>query len=162
MTEKTGKISRREFLGRSAASAVGVGIGVAAGKSLGVQPAAAEPSEESKPNIVDYRRLGRTDYKVSDIGFGNAGMKDTVLLEYAIERGINYVDTARQYYDMEIVLSQIFPQKRDKIFLTTKLQPELVTADASVDALMGGLDDSLQRLKTDMVDCLLVHSIGDP
>jgi predicted aldo/keto reductase-like oxidoreductase len=160
MTEKTGKLSRREFLGRSAASAVGVGIGMAAGTQLGVQSAAAEPS--GKPEIADYRRLGRTGYKVSDISFGNAGMKDTVLLEYAIERGINYVDTARQYYDMEKVIAKIFPHKRDKIFLTTKLQPELVTADVSVDALMAGLDESLQRLNTEMVDCCLVHSIGDP
>jgi predicted aldo/keto reductase-like oxidoreductase len=40
--------------------------------------------------------------------------------------------------------------------------PELVTADATVDALMAGLDESLERLNTDVIDCCLVHSIGDP
>ncbi len=54
-------------------------------------------------------------------------MTDPALLEYAMERGINYVDTARQYYDMEVVIGKIFPQKRDKLFVTTKLEPELFT-----------------------------------
>jgi predicted aldo/keto reductase-like oxidoreductase len=162
MTEMNKKLSRREFLGRSAASAVGVGIAMTAGTSLEVQQAAAESPEKKKPDIADYRRLGRTDYKVSDIGFGNAGMRDTILLEYAIERGINYVDTARQYYDMEKVIAKIFPHKRDKIFLTTKLEPELVTPDVSVGALMAGLEESLERLNTEMIDCCLIHSVGDP
>jgi predicted aldo/keto reductase-like oxidoreductase len=63
---------------------------------------------------------------------------------------------------MEKVIAQIFPRKRDKIFLTTKLQPELVTADVSVDDLMAGLEDSLERLNTETVDCCLIHSVGDP
>jgi predicted aldo/keto reductase-like oxidoreductase len=161
MTDREKKLSRREFLERGAASAIGVGVGLAAGAT----PALTQTSENTptdNPSIADYRRLGRTEYKVSDLGFGNAYMQDTTLLEYAIERGINYVDTARQYYDMEKVLAGIFPQKRDKIFLTTKLMPELVTADVTVDALMAGLDESLERLNTDMVDCCLIHSIGDP
>lgn len=161
MQDSDKKLSRRDFLGCGAAAAVGLGL--SAGESLALPQGQDETAQpEKSPNIAEFRRLGRTDYKVSDLGFGNAGMQDTTLLEYAIERGINYVDTARQYYDMEKVIAGIFPHKRDKIFLTTKLTPELVTPDVSVDDLMAGLDESLERLNTEMVDCCLIHSIGDP
>ena len=165
MKDPDKSISRRAFLGTGVASVVGAGMGIAGvSGELQARPQEDTHSEEApaKPQIKDYRKLGRTGWKVSDISFGNAGMQDPAQLEYAIERGINYVDTARQYYDMEIVIGKIFPQKRDKIFLTTKLEPELVTADVTVDKLMAGLDDSLQRLNTDYVDCCLIHSVGDP
>jgi predicted aldo/keto reductase-like oxidoreductase len=144
-----------------------MGIAAASGEaSASPQPPPPPPEKggESgdKPQIKEYRILGRTGYKVSDVGYGNAGMQDPAILEYALERGINYVDTARQYYDMEKVIGQIFPEKRDKFFLTTKLEPELVTSDVSVDDLMAGLEDSLERLNTDYVDCCLIHSVGDP
>jgi predicted aldo/keto reductase-like oxidoreductase len=89
-------------------------------------------------------------------------MTDPALLEYAMERGINYVDTARQYYDMEIVIGKIFPEKRNKLFVTTKLEPELITADVSMEDVTAGIEGSLERLNTDYVDCCLIHSVGDP
>jgi predicted aldo/keto reductase-like oxidoreductase len=112
--------------------------------------------------IAAYRKLGRTGYRVSDLSFGNAMMQDPALLEYAIDRGINYVDTARQYYDMEVVIGKIFPAKRDKLFVTTKLLPELITADVSTEDITKGIEESLERLNTDYVDCCLIHSAGDP
>jgi hypothetical protein len=163
MSDRDRKLSRRDFIGCGVASAVGVTLGgrplVAAAQTAQDGPADA-PAE--KPQIKEYRRFGRTEWKVSDISFGNASMQNPAQLEYAMERGINYVDTARQYFEMETVIGKIFPRKRDKIFLTTKLEPETVTADASVETLMTALEESLQRLNTDYLDCCLVHSVGDP
>jgi predicted aldo/keto reductase-like oxidoreductase len=142
---------------------VGAGLGIA-GAAHG-RPAQEQPAVEAggeKLQIRGYRDLGGTGYKVSDLGFGNAYMQDPAILEYAMERGINYVDTARQYFDMEVVIGKLFPQKRDKLFVTTKLMPELVTADVSVATLMDGIEDSLQRLNTDYIDACLIHSVGDP
>jgi predicted aldo/keto reductase-like oxidoreductase len=160
MNESDKRISRRSFIGRGAAGLIGAGIGLtgSAGRLRGAQ----ETPTDEKPVIREYRRLGRTGYEVSDIAFGNAGMQDPAMLEYAIERGINYVDTARQYYDMEKVIGRIFPAKRDKIFVTTKLDPPLITADVSVEAVMTGIDESLERLNTDYIDCCMIHSVGDP
>jgi predicted aldo/keto reductase-like oxidoreductase len=166
MEQRDKKVSRRSFLGRGAASLVGAGIGLAG--SAGALAARPGPQADDakkaddKPTIKEFRALGRTGYKVSDISFGGATMTDPALLEYAMDRGINYVDTARQYYDMEVVIGKLFPAKRDKLFVTTKLQPELVTAEVTVDAIMAGIDESLQRLNTDYVDCCLIHSVGDP
>ncbi len=161
-------ISRRTFLGQSVASVVGAGIGITgAAGSLSAETGydkTDQITEESKgkPQIKEYRKLGRTGWMVSDISFGNAGMKEPALLEYAIERGINYVDTARQYYDMEIVIGKIFPQKRDKIFVSTKLLPELITSTVTVDEITAAIDESLERLNTDYIDCCMLHSVGDP
>lgn len=161
-------ITRRNFLSGSIASLIGAGIGAGSAPHVLNAQATEEKAgkgaegEESKPQIKEYRKLGKTGWKVSDISFGNAGMQDPSQLEYAMERGINYVDTARQYYDMEVVIGKIFPQKRDKIFVTTKLEPELVTAEVSAAQITTAIEESLQRLNTDYVDACLIHSIGDP
>jgi predicted aldo/keto reductase-like oxidoreductase len=161
-------ISRRSFIEKSAACIIGAGIGLAGStnnpaaqegdKNAPKQP--AQPKEQ--PKIKAYRKLGKTSWDVSDISFGSAGMQDPSLLEHAMERGINYVDTARQYYDMEKVIGQIFPAKRDKLFVTTKLMPELITAEVTADNILKAIDESLERLNTDYVDCCMIHSIGDP
>jgi predicted aldo/keto reductase-like oxidoreductase len=150
------------------ASVVGVGIGLAgAAETLNGSPQNDTPRQSAeapgaKNQIKEYRPLGKTGWNVSDIAFGGAGMTDPSLLEYAMERGINYVDTARQYYDMEVVIGKLFPQKRDKLFITTKLVPELITADVTEDAVTAGIEESIERLNTDYVDCCLIHSVGDP
>lgn len=165
MKKSDRSISRRSFLGKGTAGIIGAGLSISAvgGASASPQEKGEKAVEEkSAPAIRDYRRLGKTDFKVSDISFGNAGMQDCSLLEYAMDHGINYVDTARQYYDMEKVIGQIFPQKRDKLFVTTKLEPELFTAETTEEQILTALDESLARLNTDYVDCCLIHSVGDP
>ncbi len=168
MKKVENKISRRSFLGRGAATFIGAGLGLAGSADLiESRPANDEPKKDSgvsteKPAIKSYRDLGGTGWSVSDIGFGNATMQDPAILEYAIERGINYVDTARQYYDMEVVIGRIFPEKRDKIFVTTKLVPELVTPSVSTEEITLAIEESLTRLNTDYIDCCLIHSVGDP
>ncbi len=167
MAESDGAMSRRMFLERGMASIVGAGVGlVLAGESPGATrqtPAEGFTSGDArKPHIKEYRPLGKTGWSVSDISFGNGAMTEPTLLEYAIERGINYVDTARQYYDMEMVIGKIFPAKRDKLFVTTKLMPELVTPQVGVDEVSKAIDESLERLNTDYIDSCLIHSVGDP
>jgi len=162
---KQRKLSRREFLEGTIFGALGIGIGVTSTPETLVAKEEKEPDDEKKekePHIKEYRKLGRTGWKVSDISFGNAMIKDPSLLEYAMERGINYVDTARQYFDMEVVIGKLFPAKRDKLFVTTKLMPELVTPTVSEEKIIQGIEESLKRLNTDYIDCVLIHSVGDP
>ncbi len=155
-------ISRRSFLGRGAAGILGAGLVMTAGAAGSLSAQEKPAGSGGKPSIREYRRLGRTGFKVSDISFGNAGMQDTSLLEYAMDRGINYVDTARQYYEMEVVLGRLSPSLRDKLFITTKLEPELFTSETTEEQILAAIDESLKRLNTDRIDCCLVHSVGDP
>ena len=166
MKKSDTELSRRSFIGRSLASLAGVGIGLAGAKGLraqeqgapGAQPGSPAPA---KPAIMEYRDLGRTGWKTSDLGFGNAMIQDTTLLEYAMERGINYVDTARQYYDMEVVIGKLEPAKREKLFITTKLLPELFTAKTTAEEITTAIEESLKRLNTSCIDCVEVHSVGE-
>lgn len=165
MSDSGPKISRRSFLGNSIVSLAGLSLGLAAAKKLRAQevnsPTAPNLVQPEKPQIKEYRALGRTGFKVSDVSFGNAGLQDPSLLEYAMERGINYVDTARQYYDMEIVIGKLFPAKRDKLFVTSKLLPELVTPETTCEQIETAIEESLERLNTDYIDCMLIHSVGE-
>ena len=166
MAESDKTISRRSFIERGVATVVGASVGLSAmeGLAFSQETPAEKPQGASaeRPQIKDYRPLGKTGWKVSDIAFGSAGMTEPALLEYAMERGINYVDTARQYYEMEVVIGKIFPQKRDKLFVTTKLMPELITVDVAASGVTAAIEESLQRLNTDYVDACLIHSVGDP
>ena len=174
MKDYEGGLSRRSFIARAAAALAAAGIGLSGAPkalraSVGGQetpkpgaPAAPgmAPSAE-KPRIKEYRQLGKTGWKVSDISFGNGMMQEPSLLEYAMDRGINYVDTARQYFDMELVIGKIFPAKRDKLFVTTKLVPELFTPKTTVEEITTAIDESLKRLNTDYIDCAQIHSVGE-
>jgi predicted aldo/keto reductase-like oxidoreductase len=158
-------LSRRSFIGRGLASLVGAGLGLSAAKDLGaaagLQDTTGGAPPVDKSRIREYRDLGRTGWKSSDLGFGNAMMQDTALLEYAMERGINYVDTARQYYDMEVVIGRLFPAKRDKLFITTKLLPELITPATTAEEITAAIEESRKRLNTDYIDCVQIHSVGE-
>jgi diketogulonate reductase-like aldo/keto reductase len=102
------------------------------------------------------RRLGRTDLMVTPIGCGGAGITDTEMLHRAIEQGINYLDTAPAYGDSEAVIGEVMRTRRDQVFLATKWA---VLADWSVDRCLASLHRSLQRLKTDRIDLLQLHSV---
>ena len=83
MKKNDKELSRRSFIGRSLASLAGVGLGLAGAKGLRAQEPgapAAQPGSPAaaKPAIRDYRDLGRTGWKTSDLGFGNAMIQDTV------------------------------------------------------------------------------------
>ena len=167
MKENDKELSRRSFIGRSLASLAGIGIGLSGAKGLRAQEKGAEAqagapgAAAAKPAIREYRDLGRTGWKTSDLGFGNAMIQDTSLLEYAMERGINYVDTARQYYDMELVIGKLPAEKRAKLFVTTKLLPELFTTKTTVDEITKNIEESMQRLNVPCLDCALIHSVGE-
>ncbi|MGB6865377.1 MAG: hypothetical protein WBE11_06760, partial [Candidatus Aminicenantaceae bacterium] len=86
------ELSRRSFLGSSAVALAGVGL-TGRAKLLGADASAQD--EETK--IKEYRTLGRTGFKVSDIAFGSGELEEPALLEAILDAGINYIDTAEGY-----------------------------------------------------------------
>jgi len=76
-----------------------------------------------------YRQLGRTGFMISELVFGSERItpKDISPFEVAMEKGINYFDTAPQYGNgaAESALGKALdtPSKRDKVFLATKISP---------------------------------------
>ncbi|CAZ95095.1 aldo/keto reductase [Zobellia galactanivorans] len=132
---------------------------------------------------MEYRTLGRTGWKVSEIGFGgwqlggtwgrvdNRESVDTLL--YAFEQGINFVDTAFAYgkgRSEEVIGKALKEWSGDKIYVATKVTPvkqEMTTLDVDGNPPIKGrypewyirqmVEGSLRRLGVERLDLLQLH-----
>ena len=112
---------------------------------------------------MQQRSLGQTDLEVSSIGlgcvtFGREIDRETSfeILDHALERGINLLDTAAVYADgaSENVLGEWMSERgtRDQVVLATK-----VTGMLSKEFVLASAEDSLRRLKCDCIDLFQLH-----
>jgi predicted aldo/keto reductase-like oxidoreductase len=115
--------------------------------------------------VRGYRRLGRTDWKVSDIVLGTGGIYDEEgekIGRLAIDRGVNYFDTAPDYSgaDSEQAMGRAMRGKRDGLFIATKFCTSSGHLDtgSSVSDYKSVVEASLKRLGTDYVDLCHIHS----
>ncbi len=112
-------------------------------------------------DFEDRKPLGNTNEKISAIGIGTWGIRDYRKAEdaliYAIEKGINVIDTAESYGDglAEELVGRVAKRVgRDKIFIITKLLPHRFTDENSIVKAMAM---SLRRLNINYVDLVLIH-----
>jgi aryl-alcohol dehydrogenase-like predicted oxidoreductase len=112
--------------------------------------------------IKSYRRLGRTNAMVSDISLGSGQIHDVEVARLALDRGINYFDTAPDYSDTasERVLGEAIRGRRDKVFLATKfcVADGHLPNDTPVPKIIEAVEGSLQRLQTDYVNLIHIHA----
>jgi predicted aldo/keto reductase-like oxidoreductase len=118
-----------------------------------------------------YRKMNKTAPELSILGFGcmrlpvkENGQIDeetaTRMIRYAIDHGVNYVDTAYPYHNGEsepCVGRALADGYREKVNLATKLPSWLVTSRKDMDKY---LDEQLGRLRTDHIDYYLVHGLN--
>src|SRR4030042_18482 len=148
-------MGRRRFIGASAAALAALGLG---GRERVFGQTAQSPISGSGPKIREYRTLGRTGFKVSDIGLGGGEVTDVTLFEAVLDRGINYIDAAENYVNGQVeraVGKAIKNRDRKSVFITTKLYVR--DANASKQEILDGSRKCLERLETDYVDCLQIH-----
>ncbi len=115
--------------------------------------------------IRAHRRLGRTDWQVSDIVLGTgriSGEEGEQIGRLAIERGVNYFDTAPDYSGpaSESAMGNAMRGQRDRLFIATKFCTPTghLPAGSSVADYKAAVEGSLKRLGTDYVDLCHVHS----
>src|SRR3954470_21171976 len=148
-------MKRRKFLQVIAATAATV-----------AGPAAAASLQRPKETIrgdMRYRVLGRTKEEVSVIGLGGHHIgrqkdeKDSIeIIRAAIDAGINFMDNCWDYHDggSEVRMGKALKDGyRKKVFLMTKIDGRTRQAAAKQ------LDESLQRLQTDVIDLVQHHEI---
>src|SRR5215468_3205592 len=77
-------------------------------------------------------------------------------LRRGVELGMTHIDTAEMYGDAELVIAEAIAGKRDGLFLVSKVLPSNASRRGTVTAC----ERSLKRLKTDRLDCYLLHWRG--
>ena len=77
-------------------------------------------------------------------------------LRHGIDLGMTHIDTAEMYGDAELVIADAIEGQREKLFLVSKVLP----SNASRRGTITACERSLKRLKTDRLDCYLLHWRG--
>lgn len=142
-------ISRRNFLERAAIA------------GLGAREALA--SSVDKKTGMPTRLLGKTGARVSVIAFGCGSRllaykdrdKGVEALNRGIDLGITYLDTAYNYGNgvSEQWVGEVLKARRKEVFVATKV------GHRNADEAMRILEGSLQRLQTDQIDLIHIHSL---
>src|SRR5213596_1377807 len=108
------------------------------------------------------RQFGNSERDVPVIGQGtwyiDRGDRENAVaaLRGGIDLGMTHIDTAEMYGDAELVVTDAIAGQRDKIFLVSKVLP----SNASRRGAITACERSLKRLKTDRLDCYLLHWRG--
>lgn len=159
MSERT-SIDRRRFLKTSAAGVLGASL---AGPGRAPLAWGAEVQAAPKAGkIKEHRVLGRTGFKVSDIGFGGADLQEPELFQAAVDAGINYFDVAEHYGRgaAERAVGEVLKRgsvDRKSIFITTKLN--ISRGEQTKDVIKDRAVKCLERLRSDYIDCLQIHMV---
>jgi aryl-alcohol dehydrogenase-like predicted oxidoreductase len=120
---------------------------------------------------MEKRQLGKTDMRVSVLGFGGAEIgfeqasPETVgrLLADALDAGLNVIDTAECYAGSEELIGQAAAGRRKDYHLFTKCgHPEgMQSEDWRPESLLRSIERSLRRLRTDRLDLVQLHSCSE-
>jgi diketogulonate reductase-like aldo/keto reductase len=111
---------------------------------------------------MKFRQFGSTGHEVSVVGQGtwyiDRGDRKSAIaaLRRGIDLGMTHIDTAEMYGDAELVIADAIEGRREAVYLVSKVLP----SNASRRGTITACERSLARLKTDRLDCYLLHWRG--
>ncbi len=156
---KNNSINRRDFIKQSFTATVTLG-------ALSYNDILSEKKGEVYDTKgLPTRILGKTGVRVPLIVIGGGSRFCTIkdpeksieLLNYALDHGFYYWDTAHDYVSENVVSEEryglVLKDRRDEVFLATKVIAR------TYDGTMRHLEESLKRLKTDHLDLYQIHNI---
>jgi diketogulonate reductase-like aldo/keto reductase len=112
--------------------------------------------------MMRHNPFGHTTRDVSVIGQGtwyiDHGDRAAAVraLRAGLDAGMSHIDTAEMYGDAELVIAEAIADRRDEVFLVSKVLP----SNASRKGTIAACERSLKRLGTDRLDCYLLHWRG--
>ena len=110
---------------------------------------------------MQHRRLGKTNLNVSVIGFGGIKLgrvsfdDASEAINRALDLGVNFIDTARNYRDSERKVGTAIKGRRDEVYVATK------TESRGFQGAMKAIETSLRELDIDKIDLMQLHSVSD-
>jgi aryl-alcohol dehydrogenase-like predicted oxidoreductase len=126
---------------------------------------------------MEYVKLGHSDLQISRIGFGTMSLEAKnpaaeQLVAEALEKGVNFFDTADLYQhgEVESLLGRALKGKRDQVILATKVGNQWRSDGSGWDwnprrkYILKAIDESLKRLQTNYIDLYQLHggTLQDP
>lgn len=164
--ERDRLITRKEFFRISAAGLLGIGF-------LGKAPfLRANPIKNQLQERPEYRTLGRTAIKVTAVGYGASRTMEPSLVREALENGINFIDTGRDYLrgQNEVMVGEVIKGIRQKVIVQSKMRLRLAergktlftqeTRKALRTMMESCLNESLKALQSDYIDIMLLHGVN--
>jgi uncharacterized protein len=155
------KINRKQFLNTAVSGIAGFGL-LKSGFNIGTGIAPA-----------GMRAIGKTTLKVTPICFGAPRTNEESLIRYAVDKGINFIDTGRSYGNgnNERLVGSAISGIRNNVVIQSKIRLEenelpakgkgRKGADEIRAALSSKLEASLKALNTNYIDVLLYHDALD-
>ena len=145
--------SRRRFLGAAALAAAPPTLRASVDERSG---------RDAGNRVRRYVTLGRTGLEMADISFGSSRLREGEerLVHHALDKGVNYFDTAESYTggQSERVLGNALKGRREQVVIASKT---LAGPVARKWELMANLEASLRRLQTDHVEIYFNHAVND-
>lgn len=111
---------------------------------------------------MERRPFGRVPRELPVVGQGSWYIDDAhrptavAALRPGLDLGMTHIDTAEMYGDAELVVGDAIEGRRDEVFLVSKVLP----TNASARGTVAACERSLSRLRTDRLDCYLLHWPG--
>ena len=111
---------------------------------------------------MQFRRFGPTGRDVPIVGQGTWEIDEdrrelaVAALRRGLDEGMTHIDTAEMYGDAELLVAEAISGRRDEVFLVSKVLPQ----NASTAGVIEACERSLSRLRTDRLDCYLLHWRG--
>jgi len=152
---KKSRSNRRKFIRNSALALFGAHAIGKTGYGMSVK----SKREDELPKIKRYKRLGRTGFQISDMSAG-AAVNETVL-RAMLNAGVNYIDAGEVYENgnTERRIGEVIKDfDRKKLFIASKLLEENSYFKSKEDVI-DRTRKVLERLQTDYVDCMKIHSV---
>jgi aryl-alcohol dehydrogenase-like predicted oxidoreductase len=154
------KISRKKFILSSLAGFTGISL-------------ISRPSRGYNIASPVYRELGNTGISVTPVCFGAPRTNEESLIRFALDNGINFIDTGRAYGNgnNELLVGRAVAGRRNNVVIQSKIRlemdelPSRGTGKKGTDeirlVLTSKLEASLKALNTDYIDILLYHDALD-
>ena len=169
-TDRSGGLLRRKFLKTGLRTGVGAAI---LGAGAFEAPARERNKKITLGDTIPAREFGETGHRLPVLAFGGSAMVEkwaqgygpqlsfdqrVAMVRHGYEKGVRYFDTSRNYGESESIMGEALEDVRNNIYLASK-----VGIKASDDGFLGpgqiraSLEESLETLKTDYLNCAQPH-----